>query len=236
MSFTFDPSLRFPSAYSKLNADKTELTIGTAPAMEGMADMPDMDHDMGELFEPLKDGFAYHAWAQSGDAWTHLGVFTPGTELVATVAAAEKVRITIESGDAPTAPSENVVVAGDAGGTLSFGDLKAADFTPAKAEATIDGDSLTLEYEALPALPGGFRLELWSVPTDEAGEPAGDPVSLGVIDGAGKGKFTATIPALPEHYYMDLTIESADGTPARSAMTCFVSHHGHDAESSEHGH
>jgi hypothetical protein len=229
MAFAFEPGLRLPTAYSSLEDDGATLKVTTT------MQMGTMEHDLSAAFEPLQEGAGYRVWALKGGTWADLGAFEPGTGFEATVDSPEAVSITIETSEAPKTRSADVVVEGDAGGTLTFGDLGATSFTPAAIEAEISEDTVTVDYTGLPALPGGFQYQVWYVPAGEGGEAAGDAVSLGTLEGAGDGSLVAEDVSWPGSYFLSISIESPEGAAGRSALTCYVAEH-EDSASGTGGH
>jgi hypothetical protein len=218
MVLEYDPALRFPAAFTSVAGGR--VTISTMTMAGGM------HRDTAALFEPPADGFAYRAWARAGDAWTDLGAFVPGTDLVADAASGTAVQVTIEAaGAAPAAPSVEVVLSGTAGADLAFGKLDALAFTPAHVEVTAGGTSVDLACHDLPALPAGFHYALWLTEVDEAGAAKGAPVTLGKVSAA-DGGLSATGVALPEHHVFDLSIEADHGAAPRSPLVCFRGTHG----------
>lgn len=226
MAFVFEPGLRLPAAYSSLDNGGTTLKITTTMHMGSM------EHDMSAAFEPLADGAGYRVWVKTGETWTDAGPIVPGTNFEASVNAPDAVSITIETSDDPEARSPDVVVEGEAGGTLTFGDLSATSFTPAIIEAEIGGDSVIVDYSGLPVLPAGFRYELWYVPADEMGMATGDAVSLGILPDADDGSFLVEGVSWPANYFLSLSIESPLGVAGRSELACYVAEHEHDGSGS----
>lgn len=188
----------------------------------------DATTDAGAGFEELREGSAYHAWAQSGGDSRHLGAFTPGVPLEAELAGdADQVLISVEEGE-PTAPSSTIAVSGAIDGVLGFGALDAVAFSGARATAYVDLGAIDVDYQGLPELPEGYRYELWMTPLGEDGEPAGEPVAAGGL-GAGDGameRFEAE--ALPEAIDLQVTIEVAGGRGARSPTRCLELVHSHE--------
>ncbi len=219
MGFEIDAGLRLPAAYSGLEDGGATLTLTTSMQMGGMS------HDLGAAFEPLLEGYEYRVWGGSGEKWTDLGVFVPGTDFSAAVDGVEEVLVTVEAAGAATSPSELVVVSGKAGETLAFGGLSVSSFTPAALTAHVTGDSVELQYTGLPELPAGFFYELWAVPSDDAGGAEGDAKSLAAVEGAGDGELLAEAVEWPAEYFLAVTIESEHGSEGRSGLTVYVAEH-----------
>jgi len=230
MGFEVEPSLRLPVAYTSVSDDGAEITITTSMAMPGM------EHDYADCFEALQSGAVYRAWAKTDAGWIDLGEFQPGVDLKADAQSATQIQVTIESEGTAAAPSADVVVSGDAGKTLTFSGLGAADFVGAEIEATMDDTSVTLTYHGLPALPAGFELALWSVPTDADGEEEGDPVLVGVLPDPEEGALTADGQTWPDHFLLAITIEAKRGASGKSTVTAFLTSHGDTDSGTAHGH
>lgn len=231
MLFEIEAGLSLPSAQTALSEDGARLTITTDMDMGGMA------MDMSAGFEPLDHGAAYYAWVQGdGASWSPVGKFVPGTDLVADVAAPGRAMVTLETEDAPAAPSGVVVVEGAAGGTLAFGDLVPASFINAHVEATIDGDALDLVFHELPALPEGYFYGLWCVPVNGDGAEDGDPVSLGAIGPPEAAAFSAAGVTWPASYALTLSIEAEEGVVGRSSLIVLTAGHAKAGSTGGHQH
>jgi len=228
MVLEYDPAVRFPAAFTSASGGK--VTISTMTMAGGT------HRDTAALFEAAADGWGYRAWARAGDAWTDLGPFVPGTDLVADAAAGAALQVTIEAaGASPAAPSAEVVLSGTAGAGLAFGTLDALAFTPAGVEVRAGGTSVDLACHDLPALPAGFHYAFWLTEVDDAGTAKGAPLALGKVSLA-DGGLAASGVALPEHHVFDLSIEADHGAATRSPLVCFRGTHDATAPGGGHGH
>lgn len=222
MALENNPFVKLPRAQAMVMGDDVMVSTIVDPTT-----------DAREGFEALNTEHRYHAWAKSGGDTTHLGTFTPGVDLEASLSGdVDEVLVSIEEGT-PEAPSSTIVVSGDADGELTFGALDAVSFSGARATAYLGDGFIDLDYQGLPELPAGYRYELWVTPTDEHGEPAGDPFAAGALDAPPTGSMARyQDEALPEQLDLRVAIEVTGGKGAMSSSYCLELVHSHEGHSS----
>ncbi|MCC7075189.1 MAG: hypothetical protein IT383_28000 [Deltaproteobacteria bacterium] len=217
-----NPFVKLPRAHAMPMGDDVMISTVVDPTT---------DASVG--FEGLNADHRYHAWAKSGGDTKHLGSFTPGVDLEASLAGdADEVLVSIEEGT-PETPSSTIVVSGDADGELTFGALDAVAFSGARATAFIGDGFIDLDYEGLPELPEGYRYELWATPMGMDGAPAGDPIAAGALDTPPAGSMARfEDEELPHQLDLRVAIEAAGGRGSMSDTFCLEIVHAHARHSS----
>lgn len=188
--------------------------------------------DASDGFETLQSGFQYVGWAITGDEFTALGTFSPGTDLSGTAPDATEIAISIEAaGTIGSDPAGALVLRGEIGEETSLGELDALSFTNSRAEVTMAADWAWTSYSGLPELPTGFQYEVWLIELDTDQQPTGLNISAGVLAALpdGQTERMTSESDLPAQIEVRVTVEAVAGDSDVSGSVCLKAAHDHSA-------